>query len=167
MTAYVQCRHHASPAPHRISLAETDQDAQRPSSRIVPSPLVHIHLKFLLRDPLLIPETMFTVSFHVWLGIALFAGAIRFLSYRYTYGLRRFNGPLLASFTNIWKLLYFWRNQEIPLRNLHDHYGDVMRIGPNTLSFRNPQAIRDIFGAGKNWAKVSIFIDRREAQPEY
>ena len=131
------------------------------------SPPSHIQLVFVLRVPLLILDTMFTTSFLLWLNIALFAAAIRFLSYRYTYGLRRFNGPLLASFTNVWKLLYCWRNTEIPLRNLHDHYGDIMRIGPNTLSFRNPQAIRDIFGAGKNWAKVSNFTDRRDSSPAY
>ena len=127
---------------------------------------MRVYLKFVPRTLTLITNTMFTTSFHVWLGIALFAAAIRFLSFRYTYGLRRFNGPLLASFTNVWKLLYCWRNTEIPLRNLHDRYGDIMRIGPNTLSFRNPQAIRDIFGAGKNWAKVPDFVDRFESRPE-
>lgn len=98
---------------------------------------------------------MLTIALRSWLGLALFVAlGIRFLSFRYVYGLRRFKGPFLASFTNVWKLLYCWRNTEIPLRGLHDRYGDIVRLGPNALSFRNPQAIRDIFGAGKNWAKV-------------
>ena len=98
---------------------------------------------------------MVTMTFHYWLGLALsVAIAIRILSFRYIYGLQRFKGPLLASFTNAWRLLYCWRNTKIPLRDLHDRYGDIVRVGPNALSFRDPQAIRDIFGAGKNWNKV-------------
>lgn len=106
------------------------------------------------RDPHRL-DTMITLAFRSWLVLALFVAlAIRFLSFRYIYGLRRFNGPLLASFTNAWRFLYCWRNTEIPLRDVHDRYGDIARVGPNALSFRDPQAIRDIFGAGKNWAKV-------------
>lgn len=80
--------------------------------------------------------------------------AIRFLSFRYTYGLSRFNGPLLASFTDTWRLLYNYRAIGKPYIDIHDRWGDVVRVGPNALSFRDPQAIRDIFGAGKNWDKV-------------
>ena len=80
--------------------------------------------------------------------------AIRLLSLRYTYGLRRFKGPLLASFTDAWRLFYNYRARGKPYIDLHDRWGDVVRVGPNALSFRDPQAIRDIFGAGKNWVKV-------------
>ena len=90
-----------------------------------------------------------------WLGLALIVTVgIRFLSFRYIYGLRRFKGPLLASFTDAWRFVYHCRNTGIPFRDLHDRFGDVVRVGPNVLSFRDPQAIRDIFGAGKNWDKV-------------
>lgn len=95
------------------------------------------------------------MTVHSWLGLALFvAVGVRFLSYRYTYRLRRFKGPLLASFTDAWRFFYYCRNTGIPYRDLHDRFGDVVRVGPNVLSFRDPQAIHDIFGAGKKWAKV-------------
>lgn len=98
---------------------------------------------------------MITMALHSWLGLALITIlAIRFLSFRYTYGLRHFNGPLLASFTDAWRLFYNYRNIGIPFRDLHDRWGEVVRVGPNALSFQDPQAIRDIFGAGKNWDKV-------------
>ena len=91
-----------------------------------------------------------------WLGYALILTAgIRFLSSRYIYGLRRFKGPLLASFTDFWRFFYHIRNTKLPFRDVHDRYGDIVRIGPNALSFGDPQAIRDIFGAGMNWDKVS------------
>lgn len=96
------------------------------------------------------------MSFSLWLGFALVVTVgTRFLSSRYIYGLRRFNGPFLASFTNAWRFCYNWRNTKVPYKDLHDRYGDIVRIGPNALSFRDPQAIRDIYGAGKNWDKVS------------
>ena len=94
-----------------------------------------------------------------WLGLALIVAAgIRFLSFRYTYGLRRFKGPLLASFTNAWRALYHCRNTGIPFKDVHDRFGDIVRVGPNVLSFRDAQAIRDIYGPGKNWEKSDLYF---------
>ena len=95
------------------------------------------------------------MALHSSLGLALITIlAIRFLYLRYTYGLGRFKGPLLASFTDAWRLFYNYRAVGKPYIDLHDRWGDIVRVGPNALSFRDPQAIRDIFGAGKNWGKV-------------
>lgn len=104
-----------------------------------------------------------------WLGLALIVTVgIRFLSFRYIYGLRRFKGPLLASFTDAWRFVYHCRNTGIPFRDLHDRFGDVVRVGPNVLSFRDPQAIRDIFGAGKNWDKSDVyFVNAAVSMGEY
>lgn len=41
---------------------------------------------------------------------------------------------------------------------IHEKYGDVVRTAPNVLSFRQPQAIKDIYGAGKHYKKVSSSI---------
>ena len=95
------------------------------------------------------------MALHSWLGLGLIVVlVIRTLSFRYTYGLCRFKGPLLASFTDAWRLVYNYRAIGKPYIDLHDRWGDIVRVGPNALSFRDPQAIRDIFGAGKNWGKV-------------
>lgn len=40
--------------------------------------------------------------------------------------------------------------------HLHNKYGDVVRVGPNVLSFAQPKAIKDIYGPGKVWEKVRI-----------
>ena len=98
---------------------------------------------------------MITMALHSWLGLGLIVTlVIKFFSFRYTYGLRRFNGPLLASFTDAWRSFYNYRTTGIPFRDLHDRWGKIVRVGPNALSFQDPQAMRDIFGAGKNWNKV-------------
>lgn len=98
---------------------------------------------------------MITVALHPWLGLAFIVIlVIRLVSFRYSYGLRRFNGPLLASFTDAWRSFYNYRTTGVPFKDVHDRWGKVVRVGPNVLSFQDPQAMRDIFGAGKNWNKV-------------
>ena len=95
------------------------------------------------------------MTLHSWLGLSLLVGlGIRFLSYRYIYGLQRFKGPFLASFTDAWRFFYHFRRKGMPYRDLHDRFGDIVRVGPNVLSFRDPQATREIFGAGSNFGKV-------------
>lgn len=98
---------------------------------------------------------MISMTLRSWLGLVLIVTVVvRILSYRYVYGLQRFKGPALASFTDAWRFFYHCRNKGIPYRDLHDCFGEIVRAGPNVLSFRSPQAIRDIFGAGMNWDKV-------------
>ena len=97
---------------------------------------------------------MAAVAWDFSLILSLLAVLIPLISFRYSYGIQKFRGPFLASFTDLWRLIHAYRGTLFPLRDLHDTYGDVVRIGPRALSFRDPRAIRDIFGAGKNWEKV-------------
>lgn len=95
----------------------------------------------------------------VWdflLRLSLLAVLTRLITFCYTYGINKFRGPILASFTGFWRAAHVYRGTLSPLRDLHDKYGDVIRIGPCALSFRDPRANKDIFGAGKNWEKVRI-----------
>ena len=46
--------------------------------------------------------------------------------------------------------------------DMHEKYGDVVRMAPNVLSFRQPQAIKDIYGAGKHYKKVSSSVSRAQ-----
>lgn len=99
---------------------------------------------------------MAAVAWNFSLTLSLLAVLIPLISFRYAYGIHKFRGPFLASFTDLWRFIHAYHGTLFPLRDLHDTYGDVMRIGPRALSFRDPRAIRDIFGAGKNWDKVCI-----------
>ena len=73
---------------------------------------------------------------------------------RYSYGIARFKGPWLASVTDFWRFFRAFRHKLWPMRDLHDKYGDAVRIGPSSITFSSPQAVKDIYGAGKNWQKV-------------
>jgi hypothetical protein len=91
------------------------------------------------------------------LAIALIAYLVR---NRFNRGLNKYPGPFLASLTNWWR---FWdvykRRAEITQMKLHAQCGDVVRLGPNALSFSNPKALKTIYGLNKGFTKV------RRSQP--
>ncbi|KAL4760588.1 uncharacterized protein BDW70DRAFT_150715 [Aspergillus foveolatus] len=71
-------------------------------------------------------------------------------------GLHRYHGPILAKFTNLWRFLDVrGRRPELTHIALHRKYGDVVRLGPNTLSFASPSAIKVIYGLNKGFTKVA------------
>lgn len=73
--------------------------------------------------------------------------------------LKCYPGPLLSRFTDIhrfWLTITGWHKHPYPLR-LHRRYGEVVRTGPNTLSFSHPDAIRDIYGVDKHYPKAPYY----------
>ena len=92
-------------------------------------------------------------------GLVLAMMTTRLFATRYLSSLRKFNGPVLASMTNAWRLNYvYWHRHEPPMLKIHEKYGDIVRMGPNVLAFRQPQALSDIYGSqGRNFTKVMAF----------
>ena len=75
---------------------------------------------------------------------------------RYQNGLSQYSGPFLASLTDNWRAIDVWkRDTHHTYQRLHKKYGDVVRVGPRVLSFGHPDAIADIYGLNKGYAKVS------------
>ena len=65
----------------------------------------------------------------------------------YWHPLAKFPGPKLRSATFAPYYWAVWLGREpISSKKLHDRYGPVVRINPNTLSFITAQAWKDIFG---------------------
>jgi cytochrome P450 len=59
----------------------------------------------------------------------------------------RFPGPMHAGATGLVYHLVQISGDLLPwLGELHAQYGEVVRVGPNTLSYINPQALKDIYG---------------------
>ena len=51
----------------------------------------------------------------------------------------------------------------MPLSKLHERYGTIVRIGPNVLSFTDPNAIKEIYNrrfvkVGRNTARLRAFL---------
>ena len=104
----------------------------------------------------IIPTTVET-----WLLAIGFIAAVRLFSFRYTYGLQKYNGPFLASFSNLWRLIDVYLNSDKkPGIQWHEKYGDVIRMGPNVLYYKSPSAIKDIYGPGTNFVKVNRYHER-------
>jgi hypothetical protein len=94
----------------------------------------------------------------VLVAVASIAGGFYVLYYRCLHPLANYPGPLLASFTNLWKVKELWK-LHLPdtLVDLHHKYGDVVRVGPNQLSFRQGESLQKIYKGGRNFAKTSFY----------
>ncbi|KDQ55994.1 hypothetical protein JAAARDRAFT_36785 [Jaapia argillacea MUCL 33604] len=61
--------------------------------------------------------------------------------------LAQYPGPLLCKLTKLWTAWITWGGRRHAyIKALHDTYGDVVRIGPNELSIRHPQAVLPVLG---------------------
>jgi hypothetical protein len=58
------------------------------------------------------------------------------------------NYELLESLVRVHKLT------KAMYADIHEKYGDIVRVGPNELSFADPKAIREIYGPGGSSQKV-------------
>ncbi|KAI1178377.1 cytochrome P450 [Nemania sp. FL0916] len=92
------------------------------------------------------------------LGAALGIGAW-LIRNRFYNGLNEYPGPFMASLTDLWRLWEVWgRKSEITHRKLHAQYGDVVRLGPKSLSFADPKALKTIYGLNKGFIKSDFYI---------
>ncbi|KAK3306759.1 cytochrome P450 [Chaetomium strumarium] len=72
--------------------------------------------------------------------------------------LRRYPGPLLAGYSNLWRLAQVFSGRyHLTIKELHDKYGPVVRIGPNTLDLDYPELIKTIYGTDGRWRKTEFY----------
>ncbi|OCK73526.1 benzoate 4-monooxygenase cytochrome P450 [Lepidopterella palustris CBS 459.81] len=87
--------------------------------------------------PLLFGGLVF--SFLYYVGTAIYSA--------YFHPLARFPGPKFRAMSKIPFAISVVRGRfAFDLRDLHDKYGEVVRIGPDQLSFTNGEAWKDIYG---------------------
>lgn len=89
-----------------------------------------------------------------------------YLTLNYFYNsLNVFPGPFWAHLTDIWRYIDVrGRRPELTHIALHRKYGDVVRLGPRTLSFADPKATKVIYGLNKGFTKVVICRPLRYAR---
>ncbi|TKA78206.1 hypothetical protein B0A55_03767 [Friedmanniomyces simplex] len=82
-----------------------------------------------------------------WPLLVLSALAIHLLRNKFNNGLNKYPGHPLAAYTNWWRFSDALRRKaEKTHVGLHRKYGDIVRLGPNVLSFADPRAIKIIIG---------------------
>lgn len=69
--------------------------------------------------------------------------------------LKTFPGPVLASFTNIWRMQDVAKGRcDVTHNKLHRKYGPAVRMGPNLLSLSDPDLISQVYNTKNPWLKV-------------
>jgi hypothetical protein len=77
---------------------------------------------------------------------------------RYASPLRKYPGPVLASFSRLWKVKSTASGQtHLDHIALHKKYGPVVRIAPNEVSLSSPEAARNLLSAGKRFHKTPFY----------
>lgn len=90
-----------------------------------------------------------------WPAILLGLLAYYLISNKFYNGLNKYPGHPLAAYTNWWRFFEnFSRRTEKTHIELHRKYGDIVRLGPNVLSFADPKAIKTIYGLNKGLTKA-------------
>ncbi|KAL9114983.1 MAG: hypothetical protein Q9227_001226 [Pyrenula ochraceoflavens] len=73
-------------------------------------------------------------------------------------GLNKYPGPFAAALTDWWRFFdVYGRRPDITHIKLHRELGDIVRLGPNDLSFANPKAIKQIYGLNKGFVKSGFY----------
>lgn len=78
------------------------------------------------------------------------------LHQRYGAGLQKIPGPIIASFTDLWRFFVVW-SSEMPQQSLrlHRKHGPLVRLGPRYVSASSREAIHAVYRAGTGFQKVS------------
>ncbi|KAL4897271.1 cytochrome P450 [Aspergillus ambiguus] len=76
----------------------------------------------------------------------------------FTPGASSVPGPFLAKLSNLWRFVDVARARpEVTQYKLHQRYGDYVRLGPNVVSVRNPDAVKTIYGINKGYRKTDFY----------
>ncbi|KAI7537712.1 benzoate 4-monooxygenase cytochrome-like protein P450 [Hortaea werneckii] len=76
----------------------------------------------------------------------------------FTSPLSSFPGPFAAKITDIYRALKTARGDiDSTHRKWHEEYGSAVRIGPNTVSFSDPDLIKVIYSTKNAWRKSDMY----------
>ena len=94
-------------------------------------------------------------AFPLLIGISLLL--VVFQLWRTWWRLRHIPGPFPASITNFQRVRWVTtKRAHLKLQGMHEKYGEVVRIGPNTVVFSNPEAIPTVYTARTGFPKVRV-----------
>jgi hypothetical protein len=105
----------------------------------------------------MVAESLLTLLLEYWPAALAIAFVAYLLKNYFNHGLNKYPGPFLASLTDWWRFVDVYRRRpEVTHLKLHAKHGDVVRLGPNALSFADPKALKSIYGLNKGYVKVNI-----------
>jgi len=104
----------------------------------------------------MLASNILSLALAYWPAILIVTTVAWLARNKFNKGLNKYPGPALAGFTDWWRFfeLVSSRKTEQTHIQLHEKYGDVVRLGPNVLSFADPKALKVIYGLNKGFTKV-------------
>jgi hypothetical protein len=111
---------------------------------------------------MLITDLVSIVPSIAWGFFVVVVAFLRAASFRYQKGLYKYKGPFVASFTNFWRLWQWLWHWDKPYFPDVVKYGKIIRVGPNTLLFNDPEAIKDIYSSHFSKVRASMVIRKEQ-----
>ncbi|KAE8151798.1 cytochrome P450 [Aspergillus avenaceus] len=117
---------------------------------------------------MLFSEMIATSGYYPLSGIVLL-GALyitwNIIYNRHIHPLRHYPGPLSAAVSRIpYAKAYVQGKLHLYVQGLHNTYGDVVRVAPDQLSYRNGEAWKDIHSHGRNFTKDMRFYQESKTK---
>ncbi|KAI1375397.1 putative benzoate 4-monooxygenase cytochrome P450 [Hypoxylon crocopeplum] len=99
------------------------------------------------------------------LGIGV---ALVFQAFRTWWPLRHIPGPLFAKITNLQRVWWVKTGRaHLIHEQIHQKYGEVVRIGPNMVSISNPEAIPTVYPMRPGFPKSDFYATLRPYTPDH
>jgi cytochrome P450 len=102
------------------------------------------------------------LSLPLWVPLLLLplVGILTRLTFNYfSPGVQSIPGPFWARFSDAWRMILACKGEaHLRMIELHEQYGDVVRIGPNTISVSDPAALEPILGFKNNLNKSRAVV---------
>lgn len=107
----------------------------------------------------MILNTIISLLAQHWAALLLTLTLAWLLRNRYHNGLNKYPGPFLASLTDWWRFFDVYKQRpEVTHLALHKKHGKIVRLGPNVLSFSDPEALKTIYGLNKGFIKSDFYV---------
>lgn len=113
-----------------------------------------------LLPPSVLPQSILLPYPYLLLLLSALSLIIHLLHDKYGHGINHLSGPLLASYTDLWRLWLVWRGRpraETVHIALHSQYGPIVRLGPRTVSIADPETIRTIYARNAGFVKSDFY----------
>lgn len=107
----------------------------------------------------------FSVTFGIISIVLLLASIIRS---RFKYGIRNIPGPTLAAYSRLWNVFVASSGSAPEIfQDLHQNYGNVVRVGPNHVAISDPAYLPIIYGTNNRFLKVILKSSPFSAQAAF
>lgn len=97
-----------------------------------------------------------------WLHVVIALAVAKLIHNRFGHGLSKIPGPFLASLSDLWLFVHYYRRRGLTEYDLHLKYASpLVRLGPNTVSVSDPEALKIIYGWKPILRKVCYILPYR------